>query len=229
MLISLILIIMSFISLVGFILAGADENFLQFVGNLGGMIPVVGIWFNAISAFTKETLQNSIGQNAVMVFDMLLKCLMSNLLDTVFLGLIYSLCKQVLGLSRHGLWSRGLDFGAMLFSTAIGVCFLAWMKQYGDQFYAVAVSGGSILIMIVAILIMMNTRLAGFNLYFFLFDVISGAFEAGGSIGLICSMLLLPSLLKKGIPLGAGLLWIATLIGFILVIHYVSVAKDALE
>lgn len=84
--VQIVVSIVGIVAIAGLIATGTNEAVLQFAGNVGGKIPLVGTWLNGISSFTKETLSGSFSGTLTAVLQMTFQCISSNILDSFFWG-----------------------------------------------------------------------------------------------------------------------------------------------
>jgi hypothetical protein len=205
-------------ALIGF---GANESVLQFAGNVGGEIPLVGTWLNAVSSFTRESLSGSFSGTFVTVLRMMLQCISSNILDSLFLGLLVSLASDGVN-ALTGDWNRFKDVGTTIVVSLVGVFLLYVMKKSGETAYAVLVLIGNIGLLLLGIGIMLSGRMPMLSVRSFIFDALSGMLEGASSVGLFCSLLLLPSMIRAGIGFIGIAVWIVCLVLLVAVAVLVS-------
>ena len=210
------------------VLLGLDENILQAVGNIAGEIPVVGVWFNFMSGVSRAVMTESFTETAHRMLGLVLVCVSSNLLDSFFLGFTFSLTKQLVGRTTEGRWGWKLNLGTTIVSTIVGVLVLWLMKRGDERVQAIIVVAANIVLMAIGLMILLPGGGGMFRAFFFLYDAAAGAIEAGGGIGLICSVLLLPSMVRNGLNLAWYAIWLACLIGLIMVMRLISISDRQL-
>lgn len=225
MMISWILSVVSILAMGLLIVLGANENILQFLGNAGQNIPFVGPWLNLMSGFSRETLDGSFQGTLTTALSTLLTCVSSNILDGIFLGLLGALADHLL-LLRKGELTRIWHVGETIVVSLIGVILLYWMKQTGNAGYIVLVALGNIGLLLLGIGIMLRGRFPMLNLSVFLISLIIEIFEAGAGIGLICTVLMIPSMLHNGLSAAGLIIWILCHVLLIVALRCVDYANE---
>ena len=222
--IAVILSVAAILVMVILVLVGMDENVLQFIGNVGQNLPIVGPWLNIISGFSKQTLDGSFQGSVMTALRTVLMCLSSNILDAAFLGLLDALVNHLLLGWRRDL-TRIWDIGETVVVSLVGVILLYYMKKTGDTGYAILAGIGDIGLLLLGIGIMLSGRFPMLNLGTFLISGIAGVFEAASGIGLICSLLLIPSMLNNDISAMGMIVWVLCLAGLIVAARLVNYAR----
>lgn len=205
---------------------GVNDSIMQFFGNIAGEIPVMGVWYNALSGIGREVFSSSFSETLISVLRITMVCVSSNILDSFFLGFFFSFTKIIFGTFTDGRWSDRLNLGATILSSFVGVLILWLIKRGNVQTQTLIVTISDIGIMLLGIMIMLRGRRAFMPVFFFLYDAAVGAIEAGGGIGLLCSFLLLPSLIKNGFSLMWYAWWLLSLILLILVVRFVHISRQ---
>jgi len=218
--------ILGIIVVIAMVFLGVNEHVLQFVGSVGESLPLVGSWVNVISAFTRDTLGTSVTSSFTVALQTLLQCLASNILDAFFLGLLFALVSDGLATLRGGQWNKVWNIGTTVVTSLVGVILLYLMKKAGSGTYTVFVSVADIGLLVVGIIIMLSGRFPGLSLSSFVIHIAIGAFESAGGIGLACTVLLAPSMVRKGITAGGMVLWFLCLAGLIVVLRLVRYAQQ---
>ena len=203
--------------LIVLIAIGASETTLQLAGGILSELPLFGPWLSALSAFTRETLAQTVSSTFLLSLALVLRCLSSNILDSILIGAINAFLSQVLPLFSF-LSGRPVGLLSAVFSTVIGLLILTPVKAAGALISAVSSALLGIVLMFVGFGLILG-KLGGRTsarrhgaAFVYLFKVLLAAVETGGMVGLFSSALLLVPLVRAGVPFGGMLLWLLCLL-----------------
>lgn len=220
--VQIVVSIVGIVAIAGLIATGTNEAVLQFAGNVGGKIPLVGTWLNGISSFTKETLSGSFSGTLTAVLQMTFQCISSNILDSFFLGALISLVGYGIK-AASGRWNDVWDMGTTIVVSIVGVFLLYLIKKTGE--YTILVTLGSFGILLLGIGIMLRGKTPVRLVQSFLLETLCGTLEGASSVGLICSFLLLPSMIRGEFSALGIFLWMLCLVLLVIAAVLVSNAK----
>ena len=221
--------IIGIIMIVALIVTGANDSVLQFVGNVGDTIPVFGSFINVLSAFSSKTLADGLGGIFSLALGTLLNCVINNMLDSIFLGSLFAVTGYGVGI-RNGeqRWTGVFNVGFTIIVSAVGVILLYLMYTIGDNAHMILTIIGDLGLILLGIGIMLRGRLPMLHITVFLFSVAIGTVEAGCGIAFICTGILLPTMIRNGVPVIGYILWILCLIALAVAVRFINTAKDAM-
>ena len=197
---------------------GANETMLQLAGSFLGEVPLFGPWFSALSAFTRDTLSQTLSSTFLLSLAVVLRCLSANILDSILIGAINAFLTQVLPLFSF-LSGRPVGLLSAVLSTVLGLLILAPVKVLGDALAAVSTALLGLALMFVGFGLILgkfggrSAKQRHGSAFTYLLRVLLAAVETGGMVGLISSALLLVPLVRTGVPFGGMLLWLLCLLG----------------
>ena len=206
------------------VLLGTNENVLQFLGNVGGVVDGVGVWYNAISAFTQQDVAVSFFGTLTTVFITLMRCLAANFLDGLMLGILVQITENYIITRRQGL-SAVFEVGNTAVVSFVGVLVLYVMKLNGEIFKTIMVGIVDIALLLVGIVVMCG-GLRTKRTRYFLLTVMSDAFQVSGGIGIICTLLMTVTLLNNGVSFRGLLFLLVSLVAFSIVFRIADAARD---
>lgn len=216
------------ILIIALIFLGANEDVLQFVGNVGETVPVVGSWINALSAFSWDTITAPFSETVSVIFGTLLNCLAANIMDTIFLAVLAQITENFIYWHNGRTWTDTLAFGNTVLVSLIGVGVLYVLKLNGATTKAILVGVADIALVLVGIFVMcggFHTRQA----WFFLMEVLANAIETAAGVGIICISLMALTMFRNKTPLGAWIMLFVFLAAFCIIIHYLKIAEEQVK
>ena len=209
------------IALVAMVVAGAlifgltslgilPEEFVTGMGNMLSEIPIVGIWIDGISSLPSMIHGNdlivSTGQTALQI---LLRSLSSNIMDSLFLGLICYLIKIILQVFfpiETPRTKNTITIVSAIVGTILGVIAL-WLTKGGTRSQQFIYEILCAAIMVVGILIIIRRFNVGGTIIEFLFKIVSGGFASGCTVGFFTSVIMSVFLVQSGLHPVAIVFW----------------------
>ncbi len=217
-----------------------NGDVMQIIGSIVGEIPFFGRWLSGLAGLTNAVL-TSYDRSAYTVFSIMLDCVISNWMDSLLIGFIYSALRKIpyvnSGARRyvldHFLGHNGMYRAVTMFlSTVVAVLVLFGIKQIRSDEWQIIFRGGlniALLLLGIGMMLGLGRSMRGGAANFalaFLADAVLGAFEAVAVIGIICSLFYIPTALRVGLPMLGYVVWIVYIVLFIVLICLIDSAYD---
>ncbi len=207
------------------VLLGANDEVRQFVGNLGALVPGVGVWISAISAFSADDVNMSFFDTFFKVLGTLLKCLASNILDGLMMGMLVLILENYILQVHKRAITAVLEVGNTILVSLISILVLYVLKLNGESFKTVMVAVIDIALLLVGILVMCG----GFHTKktrYYILNVAINALQAAGGIGLICVLFMAVPLLRDGLSFLEFIFLFLSLVAYSFIFHLANAAQD---
>lgn len=194
-------------------------EFSAAMGKMLGDIPIVGAWIDGIYSLPSMIRGNDlIVSTARSALQILLRSLSSNIMDSLFLGLVCALVGIILDTlfaAASPQTQNTVSIVSLVTGTILGVLAL-WFTKGGSGSQQFIYEIFSIAIMIAGILIMIRRFNVGGTILSFLFKTVADGIAAGCTVGFFTSMVMLVFLVQSGLPALAIVLWVVMVLLFFL-------------